>query len=125
MPFSRGIASYLSTLIVNLLASNQWVNFLALSGIRESDLRPALKTAVSSANIVNELSVQALLRSIRYKRKTTGPSTDLCGTPHKTLLFFEVFSGNSLFCNRLVRKVSIRLNIFPQKPYLSSLRKQN
>ena len=111
-----------STLIVNLFASNQWVITFTSLRIRESVLRPALITVVSSANIVKELSVQALSRSLMYSRKRKGPITDPCGTPHKTLPFLDVLSRESMYCIRLVKKVSIRLKIFPLKPYISSLR---
>ena len=71
-----------------------------------------LITVVSSANIVKELSVQALSRSLMYSRKK-GPSTDPFGAPHKTslLLFGRV---NVFYWS--VEKVSNKLKMFPLKP---------
>ena len=58
--------------------------------IRESVLRPALITVVSSSNIVKELSVQALSRSSMYSRKRKRPSIDPCGTTfYLSLMAFQ------------------------------------
>ena len=78
---------------------------LTSSRIRESVLRPALITVMSSANIDKELSVQALSRLLMYSRKIKGPSTDPWGKPHKTLPFFDDLSRKSKFCNQLLEKV--------------------
>ena len=95
---------------IDLLASNHYVITFRFLRIRESVLRPALITVVSSANIVKELSVQALSRSLMYSRKTKGPSTDPCGTPHKTL------PRNCYPCKNLTEKCNpckiFRANIF-------------
>ena len=49
--------------------------------IAELILSPSIKTLISSANKIEIISFETLLRSLIYIMNKSGPSTESCGTP--------------------------------------------
>ena len=82
--------------------------------------KPWVVRCVWSANILGVDNVRQFGKSLIYKRKNNGPSTDPCGTPH---LIWEASDKQLLakhLCDRSCKYVVNQISVFVSNPYHSS-----
>ena len=108
--FCRGFLNIMKWVFLrlrdNLLILSQSTTFTISAFIfmtKSSGFLPVINMLETSANRSENMTSDALARSLMYNRNNNGPSIDPCGTPHVIRCLEDTVSLYTTYCSLLLR----------------------